>query len=170
MAKIKLQHAATDQPIEVVIEQTAAGLETRVGDFRALVEHGELRYGAGWLRIDDRTLPYFAVRLPGRIDLWLDGRIHTFTTAESATRGRTRMPHGGYVGEITAPMPGTIIALKVAAGSRFAAHDPLVVMESMKMETTLSAHAPGRVAEVRCQVGQLVEMNAVLLRLEPADE
>jgi biotin carboxyl carrier protein len=58
----------------------------------------------------------------------------------------------------------------VAQGDTFAAHDPLVVLESMKMEMTLSAPAPGQVTAVRCAPGDLVEMGATLLQLTERED
>ncbi len=63
-------------------------------------------------------------------------------------------------------MPGTILKVFVSVGQRFEAHAPLVVMESMKMEMTLSAPHPGKVKEVACRPGQLVAMGAVLMRFD----
>ncbi|KAB2945072.1 MAG: acetyl-CoA carboxylase biotin carboxyl carrier protein subunit, partial [Phycisphaerae bacterium] len=47
--------------------------------------------------------------------------------------------------EVKAPMPGTILKILVKPGDVVTAHQPLVVMESMKMEMTLSASGAGRV-------------------------
>jgi 3-methylcrotonyl-CoA carboxylase alpha subunit len=66
--------------------------------------------------------------------------------------------------DLTAPMPGTVLKVLVAPGQRFEAHAPLVVMESMKMEMTLSAPHAGRVGMIECRPGQLVAMGAVLMR------
>jgi len=42
-------------------------------------------------------------------------------------------------------------------------------MESMKMETTLSVPHPGRIVDLRCRPGELVEMGAVLANVEALD-
>ena len=54
-----------------------------------------------------------------------------------------------------------------AAGEAVAKGQALLVMESMKMETTLAAPRDGIVAEVRYAKGQTFERDAVLLSLEP---
>ena len=67
---------------------------------------------------------------------------------------------------ISAPMPGKIIALNVAAGDSVSEGEPLVVMEAMKMEQTLTAPRDGVVAEIGAEVGELVTDGALLVRLE----
>ena len=68
--------------------------------------------------------------------------------------------------EITAPMPGTILKVNVAAGQHFEAHSPLVIMESMKMEITVTAHAAGSVRELRAPPGRTVRSGDVIIVLE----
>jgi len=63
-------------------------------------------------------------------------------------------------------MPGSILHVNASPGDVFAAHAPLVVMVSMKMEMTLTVPHAGKVKEVCCQPGQLVEIGAVLMRFE----
>ena len=70
---------------------------------------------------------------------------------------------------LTAPMTGIVRALTVASGDQVRAGEKLVVMEAMKMETTLVAHRDGIIAEVLCAVGDAVEGGAVLLRYEAED-
>jgi 3-methylcrotonyl-CoA carboxylase alpha subunit len=69
-------------------------------------------------------------------------------------------------GSLVAPMPGRVIAVLVERGARVAAGAPLVVMEAMKMEHTVTAPAAGTVAEVHCAVGDQVREGVELLRLE----
>jgi 3-methylcrotonyl-CoA carboxylase alpha subunit len=60
-------------------------------------------------------------------------------------------------GRLASPMPGTVIAVSVAAGEAVAKGAQLVVVEAMKMEHAIRAPADGRIAEVRVAVGDLVE-------------
>jgi 3-methylcrotonyl-CoA carboxylase alpha subunit len=72
-------------------------------------------------------------------------------------------------GKLTAPMPGKIIALLVAAGSRVKRGTPLLIMEAMKMEHTITAPSDGLVSCFNYQAGALVTDGAPLLAFE-ADE
>ena len=65
-------------------------------------------------------------------------------------------------------MPGSIVRLDVDAGDTVTTGQPLLTMESMKMETTLTAPREGTVAEVHYAVGQSFDRDSVLLTLEPA--
>jgi 3-methylcrotonyl-CoA carboxylase alpha subunit len=76
----------------------------------------------------------------------------------------------GAGGRLTAPMPGKIVSVHVSDGQAVARGTPLVVLEAMKMEHTISAPADGTVALVHYKAGDLVEEGADLLDFEPADE
>ncbi|PKV95617.1 propionyl-CoA carboxylase alpha chain [Amycolatopsis echigonensis] len=65
-------------------------------------------------------------------------------------------------GSLLAPMPGTVVRLAVSAGDSVRAGDPLLWLEAMKMEHRISAPADGVVAELPVEVGQQVEVGAVL--------
>ena len=71
---------------------------------------------------------------------------------------------------IDAPMPGTVLKILVMEGARVAANDPLIVLEAMKTETTLSAESPAMVKRVCVQVGQKVDHGATLIELAPVPE
>jgi biotin carboxyl carrier protein len=66
-------------------------------------------------------------------------------------------------GLLCAPMTGLVKEVKVAAGSRVARGEVVLVMEAMKMDVEVSAPAAGVVAEVNVSAGQNVESQAPLL-------
>ena len=73
---------------------------------------------------------------------------------------------GGGDGRVTAPMPGKVIEVRVAAGEQVESHQPLVVLEAMKMEQVVSAPYGGGVRTVDVSVGDQVTTGALLVELE----
>ena len=67
---------------------------------------------------------------------------------------------------LTAPMPGTVLKVLVAAGDRVSARQPLVVLEAMKMETPLVSPYNATVRVVHVAEGERVAGGTVLVELE----
>ena len=70
-------------------------------------------------------------------------------------------------GVIRSPAPALVVATPLAVGDEAEAGAPILVLESMKMETVLRAPFRARVRECPVSVGSQVEAGAPLLRLEP---
>ncbi len=80
-----------------------------------------------------------------------------------------RFPEPGSAveqGSLVAPMPGNVIRLGAAVGETVTAGQPLIWLEAMKMEHTITAPAGGVLAELNVKTGQQVEVGAVLARVE----
>ena len=80
-----------------------------------------------------------------------------------------RFPEPGSVvekGSLLAPMPGAVIRLGAALGDTVTAGQPLVWLEAMKMEHTITAPSDGVLVQLDTHVGQQVEVGAVLARVE----
>lgn len=72
-------------------------------------------------------------------------------------------------GSLVAPMPGSVIRIGAALGDTVTAGQPLVWLEAMKMEHTITAPADGVITQLDVTVGQQVEVGAVLARVETPD-
>lgn len=69
--------------------------------------------------------------------------------------------------EVRAPMPGSVIEVLRAAGETVARGEKIMVIESMKLQTTLAAPRDGVLAEVLFAVGDTFNKDAAVARLEP---
>jgi len=67
---------------------------------------------------------------------------------------------------VEAHITGTIFRIETTVGSQVKEGDPLVILESMKMEMPVEAPAAGRVCEIRVEEGQSVQEGDVLVVLE----
>ncbi|HEY0455386.1 MAG TPA: pyruvate carboxylase [Verrucomicrobiae bacterium] len=67
--------------------------------------------------------------------------------------------------QIGAPIPGLIASIAVSVGQKVAKGDKLLMMEAMKMQTTVYAAADGVVHELNVHVGDTVESKDLLIRL-----
>jgi biotin carboxyl carrier protein len=102
-----------------------------------------------------------------------EGRVFTLWFNGSTYRLESREPQGAAqasklsdVGEVQAPMAGKVTRVDVAAGDTVSEQQVVVILESMKMETSLSATRAGRVSEVLVKPGDVVEMGARLVVIE----
>ena len=73
-------------------------------------------------------------------------------------------------GQIRTTAPAFVVGVRVAPGDKVQAGDPLVVVESMKMETTITAPYPGIVRAVSAGLNTQIEAGAPVVQLQPADE
>jgi acyl-CoA carboxylase subunit alpha len=121
---------------------------------------------------------------PGQVDLEIDGtrrlyRVHqvgadSYVDASDGSSALSEIPRFGDptklapAGSLLAPMPGLVLRVLAEPGAVVTAGQPLLVLEAMKMEQTVSAPADGVVAELRAKAGEQVSTGQVLAVLEPA--
>ncbi|HVX32757.1 MAG TPA: acetyl-CoA carboxylase biotin carboxyl carrier protein subunit, partial [Solirubrobacterales bacterium] len=91
------------------------------------------------------------------------GAVRFALAAEAGDAG------GHREASLEAPMPGTVVQLRVEPGAAVAAGETLVVLESMKMEIAIAAPRDGVVAEVFVAAGDLVDRGAALIELVEED-
>ncbi|WP_286955934.1 MULTISPECIES: carboxyl transferase domain-containing protein [Arsenicicoccus] len=165
----QLQHAP-GRKVELTLRGTAYTLTvSRVAPhrFRVTVTSpaGEHAVEAELDRIDD-----YAARIT------VSGREHRLITASHGTiqlvevdgvTHRISLDEGGV---LRSPTPALVVATPVSVGDEVAAGAPVLVLESMKMETVLPAPFAARVRELLVSVGSQVETGTPLVRLEPVGD
>ena len=68
-------------------------------------------------------------------------------------------------GDVTAPMPGKIIAVNVSAGDSVKAGQVLLIMEAMKMETEIVSPSDGIVGSIAIHPNVMVDTGDLLLNI-----
>ncbi len=69
----------------------------------------------------------------------------------------------------SSPMPGKVLRILVETGANVRPGDPLVILEAMKMEQTVRAHAAGVVDAVLVAPGEVIAPGQMLVRFEPKE-
>ena len=73
------------------------------------------------------------------------------------------MPPGG--GVISAPMPGTVLDVRVSEGDKVEAGQIILILEAMKMENEIIAPASGTITSVRVGNGDSVSAGAIMVKI-----
>ena len=155
--RYQLQHGDTASTAEtqsegVVLVNGVAYTVVAAGPSRYRVTTGDGRV----------TVVTVAGRAPA---LWASTSGHTYELdVDASARARTGARHAG--GDMTPPMPATVVKVVVAVGAAVEAGAPVVILEAMKMELTIRAAYAGVVRAVRCAVGDLVKPGTVLVEID----
>lgn len=129
----------------------------------AEIEHGKTLFfkflAVGDPHPDGKRTVFFEVNGQPREVVVVDQQIERHT-------GKRRKADPANPLEIGAPMAGLVVRVGVRPGDRVRRGQPLLFLEAMKMETSVTAPEDGRVAEVLVTPGTQVEPGELLVRLE----
>jgi 3-methylcrotonyl-CoA carboxylase alpha subunit len=162
--------AALDTLAAALRDTEVGGLTTNLPFLRWLVGHPVVRAGGATTAFLVEHPPLSAAPAPVR-GPWSGAwrlNLPPPPPAPAPDQDAAAADHGaaGEQSTVTAPMPGTVIKVLVAAGARVAARQPLVVLEAMKMETPLVSPYDATVRAVHVEEGERVAGGAVLVELE----
>ncbi len=113
------------------------------------------------VRVADRSVAADVVRDGDDLHTFARGRHRVLTLLDPIAHASEADAGSGH---LTAPMPGKVIAVHVAAGVAVKKGMALLVMEAMKMEHTIVAPSDGTVGEILFGVGDQVAEGAELVR------
>ncbi|WP_320188572.1 urea carboxylase [Agrobacterium rosae] len=98
---------------------------------------------------------------------WKEQGLDTFVTDENGSVGLAGdIPQGCF--GVESAVPGNVWKILVDVGQKVDAGETLAIIESMKMEISVTAHASGRVRELRAGPGRTIKAGDVLVILEDA--
>ena len=160
---LTLRHDDVETLVAVDVDGAAYRL---VLDGIATTVHGSLGDdGSAAFQFDDRRLQTTVVAAGERRHVFHDGRSWTIEIVDVLEHSGE---HEEAAGGMKAPMPGKVIALIAAADAVVDKGAPLLVLEAMKMEHTITAPGRGRVKAFFYAPGDQVAEGADLVDFEPA--
>ena len=116
-------------------------------------------------------LPASVADASGTVHVDVDGQSLEFDLAPPPTVDEAVRHASAHAGSgsapLIAPMPGRVIAVRATEGATVAAHQPVVVIEAMKMEHAVVAPISGTVSELAARAGDQVARGDVLAVVEP---
>lgn len=122
----------------------------------------------GVFSVDGVESPVAVARDGETIWVHLEGRIYRLVLRDAVSHfAQESDGQGDRV--VRAPMPGVVVQVLVEPGQDVEAGAPLMVIESMKLETTLRAGLAGCVETVHAAQGQSFDRDARLVTLAEAD-
>jgi len=148
--------------------QLPKNIPTHLQGFRLnAAKHLTIRLAAGNQTVEipltHPAPPLTVVKTPEHTIVFEHGRAHLFTppTAETAAH------HAASDGAILAPMPGTILAVPLAAGTAVKKGDTILIMEAMKMELSLTAPFDGTLTTLSATPGAKIPEGTLLAQVTP---
>ncbi len=116
--------------------------------------------------------PYF-IRIDGKLEEALVQPIReievgeTFESLPEAGTAVGKRPKAVDVGDVSSPMPGKVVSVKVSVGDKVKKGDVLLIVEAMKMENEIHAPIDGEVVEVYVHEGDKINPDECLVKIMP---
>ena len=159
-----LRFECDDQDFELNLEYSRDGWRMTTQSQQALLNHIAIDQADVSIQIDGRHLSGRVVRDDDRFHVFWQGQHRVISWSDPIAHAGESESEGG---RLTAPMPGKIVQLMVDEGTSVEKGAPLLIMEAMKMEHTISAPANGKVEALNYAVGDQVAEGAQLLSFAP---
>ena len=161
--------------VDVRVRGRAGAAEVRVGDGEpmacSLRADGSRVAGDAdelVLSYQGATQRYASAATGGGRWLGRRGRSWSLTETDTLTAAHADTGQAGG-GEVRSPMPGTVLSVVVAQDDAVRARQPLLIIEAMKMEFTVSAPIDGVIGELSVRAGDQVAVDQPLLTVLPPD-
>ncbi|MBT7756047.1 MAG: biotin/lipoyl-binding protein, partial [Rhodospirillaceae bacterium] len=133
-----------------------------------MLANGEVDAGGTlWADLDGLRVSAAVVHDGDKVTILSGGRAYRIERVDPMALRDYDLAEGGRV---TAPLPGKIVQVHVEAGANVKKGDPLLILEAMKMEHTISAPRDAEIAAIPFGPGEQVEEGAELVLFEVSGE
>ena len=115
--------------------------------------------------------PYF-IYIDGQLEeVMVESLLEVVPSAagriDSQAGGRSIRPKATHEGDVTTPMPGAVVGIKVQQGDRVKAGQTVLVVEAMKMQSEVHTPIGGIVKAIYVAEGDRVNPDEVLVEVRP---
>ena len=150
----------SEHPVRVHF--SGSGLRLAVHGKKHAFAAKPLQGGALSIRLDERVYHARAVRDGDDWHIFAGGDYRRLTLRH----GLPGQDEEGRIGSLAAPMPGRIVQVMSRPGEAVKKGQPLLILEAMKMEHTITAPADGVVKEIHFAAGEQVLEGAELVTMQ----
>jgi len=130
------------------------------------VSYLQLNEHAFILELPEGRVPVYIARRGSDLFVQIQGQAFQLREEDPDHSAPEASGAGAEDKTIAAPMPGKVVKILVAPGASVRRAQPVIILDSMKVEIELKALADGRVREVLVKEGQQLDMDQPLITLE----
>lgn len=149
---------------KVKIEFNNNSFHISSSDFETSASIESLTANSFLLKVGEKVSTVYYAQDGSKLHIFVKGKIYTF---EREGGRRAEVSHE-EMGErvITSPLPGTVTKIHVKEGEEIEKNQPLIVIESMKMENLIVSPLKGVVSRIFVSEGKLVNGNEALAEIK----
>ena len=120
------------------------------------------RFG-GEIVVDQVPHIFYAAQDDDRLFIHVDGKVWELSAIDDFGGD---LNAGAAASSLLAPMPGVVVEVMTAIGEPVCKGDPLVIIESMKMQMEVNASVDGVIAAINYDAGDNFDKGALLVEFE----
>lgn len=119
-----------------------------------------------YIWIDGKNKNAFVSNDNKSVLVWIDGYSFKFDSVDKEHSDYQDKSNNLNRQEVIAPMPGSVVKIMAELGQSVEESQPLIIIEAMKMETTLYSQISGVVKEINCKEKEQVDSDKILIVIE----
>jgi biotin carboxyl carrier protein len=148
----------------------AASFDVVIGDSQHKINVSRISDGSMSIDFGNKCRTAHAAETDSEVYIHINGKTVRLSKVTNDLKkfSRDALEYGAK-DEISTPMPGKVVKILVGEGDTVTAGQPLVIVESMKMENEIKSPTDGTVTAVNFKSGDLVEPAQPIIKLEPAE-